>query len=457
MTERNEDSTVRSTRPFMNISRRITPRPKGSTSKGLSDEFGDDGLDDRDLLSVVDSCTDLEFPHIDDIGDETVAPTEQNTGKYQRKKRPDTTVEGWRPEKLDNGKWACNHKCKDKRACKHLCCREGCDNPPKAPKKSIYSTEKTGGPLNSTQRPQRLQGGQTTLSLATMTKSSNPVTSIVAQIDLTHESKKKKNGASTQIGPEQIDRLHSMTQKSHLEPRIRSLDAHRLLEMERSSDYGDSWPDDTEPPQGCFEKAAKASSVKAKLSSPASLGVFGFSAEDPMDLTVTDQNPDFGEIDSMLDAVMVGLADSQDLQVDRLASANYLGRMNNDCTKQTRLETPEKPERKKLKADFSESTLPPEETFVQSNSFKETSSPFFSAPQYGKISTVLESGQQTSKKRKHSHDSKIIDTPSALAVPPLESCSPNPESLLTELEASSKNEGVDDWLIQEFGQYVDFI
>lgn len=38
------------------------------------------------------------------------------------------------PKQLENGKWACNHNCKDKTACKHLCCREGLDKKPKPPK-----------------------------------------------------------------------------------------------------------------------------------------------------------------------------------------------------------------------------------------------------------------------------------------------------------------------------------
>ncbi|KAL4958480.1 Sec63 Brl domain-containing protein [Aspergillus filifer] len=41
------------------------------------------------------------------------------------------------PEKLENGRWACNHKCKDKTSCKHLCCREGLTNPPKPPRKKL--------------------------------------------------------------------------------------------------------------------------------------------------------------------------------------------------------------------------------------------------------------------------------------------------------------------------------
>ena len=32
------------------------------------------------------------------------------------KKQVDTKQTAWNPEKLENGKWACNHKCKDKNA-----------------------------------------------------------------------------------------------------------------------------------------------------------------------------------------------------------------------------------------------------------------------------------------------------------------------------------------------------
>ncbi|KAL5337905.1 Sec63 Brl domain-containing protein [Aspergillus crustosus] len=39
------------------------------------------------------------------------------------------------PERLGNGRWACNHKCKDKTVCKHFCCREGLTNPPKVSRK----------------------------------------------------------------------------------------------------------------------------------------------------------------------------------------------------------------------------------------------------------------------------------------------------------------------------------
>ncbi|CAG7922892.1 unnamed protein product [Penicillium olsonii] len=48
--------------------------------------------------------------------------------------------EVYEPIRLANGKWACNHKCKDKTSCKHFCCREGLDKPPPRPKKRIAPT-----------------------------------------------------------------------------------------------------------------------------------------------------------------------------------------------------------------------------------------------------------------------------------------------------------------------------
>ncbi|KAJ5503952.1 Nucleotide-sugar transporter [Penicillium fimorum] len=63
----------------------------------------------------------------------------------------------YEPLRLANGKWACNHKCKDKTrfekpihfadnsSCKHFCCREGLEKPPKPPKRPIPATQKGGG------------------------------------------------------------------------------------------------------------------------------------------------------------------------------------------------------------------------------------------------------------------------------------------------------------------------
>ncbi|OKP11203.1 ATP-dependent DNA helicase MER3 [Penicillium subrubescens] len=53
---------------------------------------------------------------------------------------------GLEPIRLPNGNWACSHKCKDKTSCKHLCCREGLEKPPKPrkPRKRAISNHKAG-------------------------------------------------------------------------------------------------------------------------------------------------------------------------------------------------------------------------------------------------------------------------------------------------------------------------
>lgn len=86
-----------------------------------------DGLRQNDVHSkATDDFGTDDFPHIDDIlGEE----------------KPTSTFE---PEKMDNGKWMCNHVCRNKgltksgKPCSHKCCTEGLDRPraPPQPKRS---------------------------------------------------------------------------------------------------------------------------------------------------------------------------------------------------------------------------------------------------------------------------------------------------------------------------------
>ncbi|KAJ7074112.1 hypothetical protein C8F01DRAFT_1360827 [Mycena amicta] len=48
-----------------------------------------------------------------------------------------------KPEKLPNGNYKCNHACKDKTKCRHLCCRDGLPEPPRPPKKRPADEPKT--------------------------------------------------------------------------------------------------------------------------------------------------------------------------------------------------------------------------------------------------------------------------------------------------------------------------
>ncbi|KAJ7172122.1 Sec63 Brl domain-containing protein [Mycena filopes] len=46
-----------------------------------------------------------------------------------------------KPKKMANGNYLCNHACKDKTKCRHMCCRDGLTEPPKQPKKRAGTTD----------------------------------------------------------------------------------------------------------------------------------------------------------------------------------------------------------------------------------------------------------------------------------------------------------------------------
>ncbi|KAF7295289.1 DEAD/DEAH-box DNA helicase [Mycena indigotica] len=51
------------------------------------------------------------------------------------------------PEKLSNGNYKCNHPCKDKTKCRHLCCRDGLPELPRAAKRRLDDNPKPAEPI----------------------------------------------------------------------------------------------------------------------------------------------------------------------------------------------------------------------------------------------------------------------------------------------------------------------
>ncbi|KAL2840557.1 Sec63 Brl domain-containing protein [Aspergillus pseudoustus] len=127
------------------------------------------------------------------------------------------------PSKLENGRWACNHKCKDKSACKHLCCREGLDNPPKAGrKKSDVSALEPAG------------SNQLTLSSSVVKRAHQPRFS-----EATKRSKAGKKNDRINANLEKIPELQA----------LRASDVPPLSPIVDSSDYGDESFDDLPSPE----------------------------------------------------------------------------------------------------------------------------------------------------------------------------------------------------------------
>ncbi|EME45570.1 hypothetical protein DOTSEDRAFT_87881 [Dothistroma septosporum NZE10] len=122
-----------------NASRRRAEAAKQPRAQD-DDEFGDADIDDADLAAAENDG----FTNIDDY-DDSVEEGSKTTKNKSDRPAP-TTTEHPEPVQLPNGKWACNHRCQDKTACKHLCCREGLDKQPKPPKARLPKKSEKGAP-----------------------------------------------------------------------------------------------------------------------------------------------------------------------------------------------------------------------------------------------------------------------------------------------------------------------
>ena len=206
--------------------------------------------------------TRLDFNHIDDY--------DVDQGKATRVH----VLPDWSPIKLDNGKWACNHKCKDKtsfviptivkaladcpRSCKHFCCRQGVEKKPKAPKnafapassitdRSLIASYKTM-PSSATEKTQsRLSiaantDGQTEIpDLAGPIGLTNPGTTArreMSNLELLHKKVTKGSLALAELGKKSpFDSLTGEQQNfSHLRKSKGHVASHRP-----SSEYSDEW------------------------------------------------------------------------------------------------------------------------------------------------------------------------------------------------------------------------
>ncbi|EED17429.1 DEAD/DEAH box DNA helicase (Mer3), putative [Talaromyces stipitatus ATCC 10500] len=136
----------------MNTSRRRngtggTPR---QTKPARNESFEDDDIPDDAFLAAVDNVDSYQSQQRSSV----------NTASRQSRKRErglnehHEDIDKVQPIMLENGKYNCNHKCKDKSTCKHVCCREGLDKPPKRTKSNqmnILSSFETVDYLDLTQ------------------------------------------------------------------------------------------------------------------------------------------------------------------------------------------------------------------------------------------------------------------------------------------------------------------
>ena len=165
----------------------------------IDDEFGDEDIPDFDLIKAAAAGSD--FVHIDELEKQQQKrrdPVQAISSKRRKTTQGKTKqpTESYPSARLENGKWACKHRCKNKMACKHLCCREGLDSPPKPTK------PETIGEISSTQRDSERKTKQQSidLSLSKQKTKSRPTIPHTAQltvesIDLTQASNSEQRSS----------------------------------------------------------------------------------------------------------------------------------------------------------------------------------------------------------------------------------------------------------------------
>jgi len=329
-----------------NVSKRRNEVSKPVRRRSVaSDDFGDEDIDDDALLNV--SLGDLEFDHIENYANPMDLITRKNTAKNKTTKSSNvvdmiddgnsnifaTNDEVDQPVQLDNGKWACNHPCKDKTGCKHLCCKTGLDKPPKkkAMTKRTPLDEYTSQIVEQKTSPKG-KNTQTKLQLtASKRKSSAPI----EELDLTQQEKKRKAEYATD-GPRDYRDLHQLHRKveatkfpqslhsvMHTKPAynyseggehiLTCLASQSNQQPQTESDYGEISFDDLTPQpvrthSPGTQKAATCLSVVPESEKY---------VEYPCKVDEASQaSENFGEDDSLLGDAMVGVLDSQHLQTE---------------------------------------------------------------------------------------------------------------------------------------------
>lgn len=227
-----------------NISRRRTADSLVQRApEDASDEFGDDSIEDVDL-TLAETGGFLDIDNFDETGDNTSAPKR----KKCKTAEDSATNSEWRPQQLREGKWACNHACKDKTACKHLCCREGLDkkpNPPKAIKKKQMEPS-TNPTQTQISMPKVKQSSSSKLGVENLAGSFKRVPSKDAESKESRELNRLHNSIQTATPTVPILRSYharggtepARSNERRLSPRPLGLDYDIESEEPALSDYG---------------------------------------------------------------------------------------------------------------------------------------------------------------------------------------------------------------------------
>ncbi|KAF2400703.1 P-loop containing nucleoside triphosphate hydrolase protein [Trichodelitschia bisporula] len=431
-----------------------------SARRRASEEFGDDDVSDSELLQAAAQVESSGFRHIDSYREEKQCP-------------PRLPLEPRKPLQLPNGKYACSHTCKDKTACKHgPCCREGLDRPPRPsrpPKKPVAEVEPAETYSEADEWSSHVQSAKQS-QLKPSSKANLGSIQPVDEIDLTQEWNIPQSLPTQPLskGRKALEVLHRHATAKHVEK-------HRPGKQERCS-VDDEWsafrrrkpPEATSgDPEGLCDSSGLRGHVLVAEDRKQTENTPPTRTHD-QSLPNGDSSFEFDD-SYLLDDELLDLVDSSVPSLPPRASSGPLfvppetqtsGSPSQEMTFQDdcfydakpsrpviREPAPAIPERKPHRGPFiaASSASPADSKTVGSVKRKLGILDGADGADSSGLAKILKRGPDDAL-----HSINRDDGVTSLEAPA-------PRASVEENKKSAELEGIDNWLVEEFGQYVDFI
>ncbi|KAK6006025.1 hypothetical protein QM012_006435 [Aureobasidium pullulans] len=278
----------------VNAVKRTLARYKRSTD---ADEWDDGGLNDDDFINV--EPQEDEFPDVDALDHAELNLAKR--GKTKNKTAIIEMVEASDGQRLENGNYACNHRCKDRTACKHKCCKEGLEKKPK-PKKpkdsDACSTANKSKISSSSSSSARMQ---TKLELPIRRKVVNEP---VEHLDLSQASASPKPKVPTATA-----RLASLYSNTTRPSKISKLGVTSIMAVSKALNGSSERPKVYQSPE--LSRSIGERIYDNLPSWESDSEIWG---DDNNNKMLSEEEDYLDQDEEMLDAALVGLQDSHSLQ-----------------------------------------------------------------------------------------------------------------------------------------------
>jgi hypothetical protein len=259
------------------------------------DEWDDGGLNDDDFIGA--EPKEDEFTDVDalDLPNFNLPKAGQSTSKTGIA----NTVDAPNEQRLENGNLACNHRCKDRSACKHQCCKAGVEKRakprPKKSKDSEPSTTESKSKISSTSSTKV----QSKLELSIRRKA---VGEPVEHLDLSQTAHAPKGK-----GPMAATKLASLRNSTTKSSGVSTIGKSSVTPVSLATGN---------PPRPKFLQSLNPlRNIEEEIhdETPSVTSMLDF-YDDDNDKILSDEEDYLDKDEDMLDAALIGLEDSRSLQ-----------------------------------------------------------------------------------------------------------------------------------------------